>query len=90
MTGSTEVTTRAPLDVRAIREQFPILDQEVNGHRLVYLDNAASSQKPRAVLETLTRYYERDHANVHRGIHELSMRATVRPSCDGPVRSPVA
>jgi cysteine desulfurase/selenocysteine lyase len=76
MTGSTEVTTRTPLDVRAIREQFPILDQEVNGHRLVYLDNAASSQKPRAVLETLASYYERDHANVHRGIHELSTRAT--------------
>ncbi|HSG80974.1 MAG TPA: cysteine desulfurase, partial [Gemmatimonadota bacterium] len=58
------------------RRDFPILDQEVNGHRLVYLDNAASSQKPRSVLETLERYYERDHANVHRGIHELSMRAT--------------
>ncbi len=64
------------LDIEAIREQFPILDQEVNGHRLVYLDNAASSQKPRVVVEALARYYEHDHANVHRGIHELSMRAT--------------
>ncbi len=64
------------LDVKAIRSEFPILDQEVNGHRLVYLDNAASSQKPRVVLATLERYYERDHANVHRGIHELSNRAT--------------
>jgi len=72
----TEMSTRAPLDVEAIRMQFPILDQEINGHRLVYLDNAASSQRPRAVIETLDRYYERDHANVHRGIHELSMRAT--------------
>jgi cysteine desulfurase/selenocysteine lyase len=60
--------TYTQLDIEAIRAEFPILDQEVNGHRLVYLDNAASSQKPRAVLATLARYYERDHANVHRGI----------------------
>jgi cysteine desulfurase/selenocysteine lyase len=64
------------LDVSAIRHDFPILDQEVNGHRLVYLDNAASSQKPRPVLDALLRYYERDHANVHRGLHELALRAT--------------
>ena len=64
------------MDVAAIREDFPILDQEVNGHRLVYLDNAASSQKPRVVVQALDRYYENDHANVHRGIHELSTRAT--------------
>ncbi len=68
--------TTTPLDVAAIRKDFPILDQEVNGHRLVYLDNAASSQKPNVVLRALERYYQRDHANVHRGIHELSMRAT--------------
>jgi cysteine desulfurase/selenocysteine lyase len=74
--GTADVKMSMPLDVSAIRAEFPILDQEVNGHRLVYLDNAASSQKPRAVLERLNRYYERDHANVHRGIHELSMRAT--------------
>lgn len=67
---------RGTLDVAAIRRDFPILDQEVNGRRLVYIDNAASSQKPRAVIETLDRYYERDHANVHRGLHELSNRAT--------------
>jgi len=64
------------LDVGAIKRDFPILEQEVNGHRLVYLDNAASSQRPRVVIEALKRYYERDHANVHRGIHELSTRAT--------------
>ncbi|UCF21673.1 MAG: cysteine desulfurase [Gemmatimonadota bacterium] len=64
------------LDVAAIRRDFPILAQEVKGNRLVYLDNAASAQRPRAVLEALNRYYERDHANVHRGIHELSSRAT--------------
>ena len=67
--------THAP-DWTALRRDFPILDQEVNGHPLVYLDNAASSQKPRAVIETLCRYYERDNANVHRGLHELSNRAT--------------
>ncbi len=67
---------KTTLDVKAIKGQFPILDQEVNGHRLVYLDNAASSQKPRAVIEAVARYYERDHANVHRGIHELATRAT--------------
>lgn len=59
-----------------LRADFPILHQTVNGHPLVYLDNAASSQKPRAVIEALSRYYERDNANVHRGIHELSNRAT--------------
>lgn len=64
------------IDVAAIKRDFPILEQEVNGHRLVYLDNAASSQRPRVVIEALERYYERDHANVHRGIHELSTRAT--------------
>jgi cysteine desulfurase/selenocysteine lyase len=68
--------THTGLDIRAIRAEFPILDQEVNGHRLVYLDNAASSQKPRCVIATLERYYRHDHANVHRGIHALSTRAT--------------
>jgi cysteine desulfurase/selenocysteine lyase len=64
------------VDWDLLREDFPILDQKVNGHPLIYLDNAATSQKPRAVLEALQRYYERDNANVHRGIHELSNRAT--------------
>ncbi|RKN85641.1 cysteine desulfurase [Paenibacillus ginsengarvi] len=59
-----------------IREQFPILHQEVNGHPLVYLDSGASSQKPRAVIEAIKRYYENDHANVHRGVHTLGSRAT--------------
>ncbi len=63
-------------DWEALRADFPILDQEVNGHPLIYLDNAATSQKPRAVIERLARYYERDNANVHRGLHELSNRAT--------------
>ena len=59
-----------------IRSDFPILDQKVNGQPLVYLDNAATSQKPRCVIDALAHYYERDNANVHRGIHTLSMRAT--------------
>lgn len=64
------------MDWHRIRSDFPILDQQVNGHPLVYLDSAASSQKPRAVIQTLTHYYERDNANVHRALHELSNRAT--------------
>jgi len=68
--------TASPLDVERIRAEFPILDQEVHGHRLVYLDNAASTQKPLRVIEAIDRYYRRDNANVHRGIHELSHRAT--------------
>ena len=59
-----------------MREDFPILDQNVHGHPLVYFDNAATTQKPRAVVEALRNYYERDNANVHRGLHELSSRAT--------------
>jgi cysteine desulfurase/selenocysteine lyase len=60
-----------------LRAQFPTLAQEVGGHALVYLDSAATSQKPQYVLDALTAYYEHDNANVHRGIHELSRRATV-------------
>ena len=58
------------------RGDFPILAREVNGHRLVYLDSAASSQKPRTVIEAMTQYYERSHANVHRSIHTLGEEAT--------------
>ena len=60
----------------SIRADFPILHQQVNGKPLVYLDNGATSQKPRSVIDTLVRYYERDNSNVHRGLHTLSMRAT--------------
>jgi cysteine desulfurase / selenocysteine lyase len=60
----------------ALRAEFPILEQEVHGQPLIYFDNAATTQKPRAVLKALRHYYERDNANVHRGIHELSNRAT--------------
>jgi len=60
----------------AIREQFPILHQEINGHPLVYLDNAATSQKPLAVIEAIERYYKWANSNVHRGVHTLGSRAT--------------
>jgi cysteine desulfurase/selenocysteine lyase len=62
--------------VQAVRSEFPALAQAVHGKPLVYLDNAATSQKPRAVLDALSHYYRADNANVHRGIHELSRRAT--------------
>jgi cysteine desulfurase/selenocysteine lyase len=63
-------------DWKKFRDDFPILDQQVHGKPLIYFDNAATSQKPRAVIEALDHYYEHDNANVHRGIHELSNRAT--------------
>ena len=59
-----------------IREEFPILHQKINGEDLVYLDNAASTQKPKAVINAIRDYYENDHSNVHRGVHTLSVRAT--------------
>jgi cysteine desulfurase/selenocysteine lyase len=65
-----------PADWDVVRREFPILDQQVHGQPLIYFDNAATTQKPAAVLEALRRYYERDNANVHRGLHELSSRAT--------------
>ncbi|MGZ4988810.1 MAG: aminotransferase class V-fold PLP-dependent enzyme, partial [Limisphaerales bacterium] len=60
-----------------VRKDFPILDQQVHGHQLVYLDNAATTQKPKQVIEALDHFYLRDNSNVHRGIHELSNRSTV-------------
>lgn len=64
------------MNIEEIRKQFPILHQEVNGHPLVYLDSAATSQKPRSVIEAVKRYYELDNSNVHRGVHTLGSRAT--------------
>ena len=68
----------APFDVWRVREDFPILHQTVHGKPLVYLDNAATTQKPKEVLDTLARYYAEDNANVHRAVHALSERATRR------------
>ena len=64
------------LDLDAVRGDFPCLHQEVHGHPLAYLDNAATTQKPQAVIDAVARYYERDNANVHRGVHALAERAT--------------
>ena len=73
ITGSA---IQAGIDVVAIRKQFPILDREVKGKPLVYLDNAATSQKPQVVIEALVEYYTRYNANIHRGIHTLAEEAT--------------
>ncbi len=70
-----QIATRA-VDWHAVREDFPILREQAHGHPLIYFDNAATSQKPRAVIDALRRYYEHENANVHRGLHELSSRAT--------------
>ena len=64
------------IDVQNIRKDFPILERKINGSQLVYLDNAATTQKPRQVIESLVNYYENSNANVHRGVHSLSMEAT--------------
>ena len=66
----------APLDVERIRADFPILQRQVNGQKLIYLDNAATTQKPRQVIDSLVDYYTRVNANVHRGVHTLSVEAT--------------
>lgn len=63
-------------DVQKIREDFPILHREVNGHPLVYLDNAATSQKPQSVIDSIVDYYSNYNANIHRGVHSLSQEAT--------------
>src|SRR5882762_1851042 len=78
MTTATPALPSKPkkVDFAKIRADFPILDQKVHGQPLIYFDNAATTQKPRVVLDALRRYYEKDNANVHRGIHELSNRAT--------------
>lgn len=74
--SAIQTAHRAAFDVEAVRRQFPILHQEVNGYPLVYLDNAASVQKPDAVIDAIAHYYRHDHANVHRGAHMLATRAT--------------
>ena len=76
MTMATAIPTATALDPHVIRKDFPALLQDVHGKPLVYLDNAATSQKPERVIRALTHYLERDNANVHRGIHHLSFRAT--------------
>ncbi len=70
------MTTATPLDTTAIREAFPILSREVHGHPLVYLDNAATTQKPKSVIDALSSYYSTMNANIHRGLHTLAEEAT--------------
>jgi cysteine desulfurase/selenocysteine lyase len=76
MEGLATSVSGLPLDVAAIRADFPALQQQVHGKPLVYLDNAATTQKPRQVIDAIRRYYEEDNSNVHRGVHALSERAT--------------
>ena len=68
--------TVSAFDVQKIRRDFPILDQRIHGNALVYLDNAATTQKPQAVIDAMVRSYAEDNANIHRGVHLLSERAT--------------
>lgn len=75
MNASLNKTVK-PFDVEKIRKDFPILHQQINNKPLVYLDNAASTQKPQSVIDALSNYYSQDNANVHRGAHQLSDRAT--------------
>jgi cysteine desulfurase / selenocysteine lyase len=73
---SPSITIQNSLDVYAVRKQFPVLERQVKGHPLVYFDNAATSQKPQAVIDALVNYYSNYNANIHRGIHTLAEEAT--------------
>ncbi len=70
------IQTREPFDVLQIRRDFPILQEQVNGHPLVWLDNAATTQKPQSVLDRLKYFYEHENSNIHRAAHELAARST--------------
>ena len=76
MTAAAARVAASGYDVAQVRRDFPILSTRMNGRPLVYLDTAASAQKPRAVIDTLKRFYEQDYANIHRGVYDLSQRAT--------------
>src|SRR5688572_33031874 len=71
-----EASDRPALDPVALRHDFPILEQEINGHPLTYLDSASSSQKPRVVIDAVADYYREYNANVHRGIYTIGEKAT--------------
>jgi cysteine desulfurase/selenocysteine lyase len=74
--GARAAETRPAFDAKRVRDEFPIFSQRSRGRRLVFLDSAASAQKPRRVLDAMQAFYERDYANVHRGVYQLSERAT--------------
>ena len=76
MSAANEQTPVAGLDVERVRRDFPILGQQSHGHPLVFLDSAASAQKPQQVIDAMSDFYSRDYANIHRGVYELSQRAT--------------
>src|SRR5690606_41932119 len=76
--GNGHIVEKKDFDVATIREQFPILKQTINGKPLVSLDNAATTQKPKQVIDTISWHYENINANVHRGVHHLSGLATDR------------
>lgn len=76
MQETLKTETKTNIDWETIRSQFPVLQQEVNGQKLVYLDNGASSQMPQRVIDRINAYHSKEHANVHRGIHTLSQKAT--------------
>ncbi|HEY6014387.1 MAG TPA: aminotransferase class V-fold PLP-dependent enzyme, partial [Candidatus Limnocylindrales bacterium] len=72
----THAEARPAFDPAVVRRDFPILDQEINGHRFVYLDSASSSQKPQVVIDAMDDYYRSYNANVHRGIYTIGEKAT--------------
>jgi cysteine desulfurase/selenocysteine lyase len=74
--GAVPTSPQSGHDVYAVRRDFPILDQQVNGHPLIWLDNAATTQKPQAVIDRLVHFYSYENSNVHRGAHELAARST--------------
>src|SRR3954447_16930564 len=76
MSTMSSAAVSAPFDVERIREDFPVLKQTIHGKPLVYLDSAATAQKPFAVIEAIRKFHEVDCANIHRGVHELSQRST--------------
>jgi cysteine desulfurase / selenocysteine lyase len=76
MSTAVKLPAAIEFDIEKVRADFPILHTEVHGHPLVYLDNAATSQKPKSVIDALVHYYEHDNANIHRGVHFLSEKAT--------------
>ena len=76
MNSTKEISTLKSIDPNKIRSEFPILEQKINGHQLVYFDNAATMQKPMQVINKLNQYYTEFNANIHRGIHTLAERAT--------------
>jgi cysteine desulfurase/selenocysteine lyase len=76
MSAATETAVTAAFDVERVRSDFPILQQRIHGKPLVFLDSAASAQKPRQVIDAMSEFYGRDYANIHRGVYELSQRAT--------------